>query len=91
MRESRIEQYLRRRVEECGGVCLKYSNGNRSGYPDRICLMPGGVTFWVELKATGRKPRKLQEIRIQELRDIGQSVHVADSTEEIDRLIDIYT
>ena len=49
--EKAIERYLSDSVKELGGICLKYSNPGMAGYPDRICLLPGGVTIWVELKS----------------------------------------
>ena len=82
--EKAIEAYLRRRVEAEGGICLKYSNPNQVGYPDRAVLLPGGVTLWVELKSTGEKPSKLQRERFREMESIGHSVAVLDSKEAVD-------
>lgn len=88
--EKEIEKYLCERVKAAGGVCLKYSNPGVTGYPDRVVLLPGGVTFWVELKSKGRKPTKLQQIRIESLRKMCHEVYVADSKEKIDELIGYY-
>ena len=62
--EKFIERYLCSEVESRGGLALKYSNQGAMGYPDRLCLLPGGRVFWVEVKSKGRKPDILQRIRI---------------------------
>ena len=85
--EKSIERYLVSRVKEAGGVCLKYANANMTGYPDRVILLPHGKTAWVELKSAGKKPTKLQAIRIQAMRDLGREVHVIDNREMVDKLI----
>ena len=88
--EKDIEKRLVREVTHRGGLCLKYSNPADRGYPDRLCVMPKGITFWVELKSKGRKPTKLQQSRIAHLRDLGQSVNVIDSAAEMDDLLKQY-
>ena len=85
--EKAIERYLFDRVRQAGGVCLKYSNPNMGGYPDRVALLPGGVSVWVELKSRGRKPTKLQMLRIESLRLLGHRVYVIDSREGVDLMM----
>ena len=85
--EKAIERYLFDSVRLAGGVCLKYSNPNMAGYPDRVVVMPGGVTAWVELKSKGRKPTKLQGLRIESLRELGHRVYVIDSREGVDLMM----
>lgn len=85
--EKAIEAYLNKRAKESGLLCLKYSNSNVTGYPDRLICIPGGVVVWVELKSKGKKPTKLQQIRHDELRSIGHSVWVISSKEQVDNLI----
>lgn len=76
--EKSLERKLVERIKAAGGLCLKFASVTEAGYPDRLCLMPHGRTLWVELKTTGRKPTKLQEIRHQELRERGFAVYVVD-------------
>ena len=83
MRESSVERYLKKRVEDLGGKCIKFHPENWRGAPDRIVLLPGGITYFVELKAPGKKPRKQQEYRHKQLRELGQKVLVLDSKEAI--------
>ena len=86
--EKNIERYLVARVYDLGGHALKYTNPYETGYPDRLVLLPEGKLFWVELKSHGQKPRKLQEKRMAELRELGQRVYTADSKEDVDEILD---
>ena len=85
--EKAIEAYLVRKVKDLGGVCLKYSNPGVVGYPDRVVLLPGGFVVWVELKSKGRKPNRVQQLRIDQLRAMGHNVAVVDSKEQVDVLL----
>ena len=88
--EKAIERYLTKSVGAVGGECLKYANSNMTGYPDRIVLLPCGVTVWVELKSKGKKPTKLQALRHERLRALGQQVVVIDSKTGVDELLGDY-
>lgn len=85
--EKAIEAYLVKRVKELGGVCLKYSNPNLVGYPDRVVLLPNGVTVWIELKSKGRDTTKIQKARIAQLESLGHTVAVVDSREGVDAVL----
>ena len=85
--EKEIERYLVREVARLGLPCLKYSNPCMAGYPDRIVVLRDGRVVWVELKSRGRKPTKLQRLRMAELTGMGHAVEVIDSKAEIDNLI----
>lgn len=87
MEESRIENYLKRRVEKLGGKAYKWAPVGVVGVPDRMVLLPGGKIIFVELKAPGKKARKLQEYRAKQLRVLGFQVECLDTIEKIDRLI----
>lgn len=88
--EKSVERYLAAEVAKMGGECLKYTNSLKSGYPDRICLLPGGHAFWVEVKGPGLKPRLLQWERIKRLRALGQRVFVADTFDAVDKILARY-
>lgn len=87
MRESVIESYLRDRVKAAGGWAPKWTSPGSNGVPDRIVFLPGGRAVYVELKAPGKKPTKLQEYQQERLRALGQDVRVIDSREAVDALI----
>lgn len=86
--EKYIERYLNRKVEELGGISLKYSNLGATGYPDRVVLLPGGKTVWAELKSKGRKPSLIQSLRFEQMEAIGHHVFVCDSIEKVDKMLE---
>lgn len=49
------------------------------GFPDRMCLAPGGEVRFAELKRPGEVPRPLQERIHARLRRLGFVVEVADT------------
>lgn len=88
--EKAIEQYLTGSVKNLGGICLKYTNPGMVGFPDRVCLLPGGITLWVELKSKGQQLRTMQRIRISQMQRLGHTVTVCKSKEDIDRMLEPY-
>lgn len=87
MAEKQIEQSLVTAVREAGGWCPKFISPGINGMPDRIVLMPGGRIGFVEVKAPGQKPRKLQIRRHIRLRNLGFQVFVLDDPKEIPDII----
>ena len=86
MREKTIEQYFAVKVKEMGGLCMKFVSPGLSGVPDRLVLYNGAVCF-VELKAPGKHPRKLQEYIHRQIRLQGIPVFVADTFEAADEVV----
>ncbi len=89
--EKAIERYLVEQAKINGLLCLKYSNPNMVGYPDRLLVLPGGGVIWVELKSKSRKPTKIQQMRMAELTGMGHLVRVIDNKPDIDELINTAT
>jgi len=88
VRERDIEQYLVREAGRGGGRAYKWASPGQRGVPDRIVFMPGWERpAFVELKAPGKTPTKLQEKMLRELREYGQHVEVIDSRDGVDRLL----
>jgi hypothetical protein len=91
MRESLIESYLVKRVKELGGEVRKVKWIGRNGAPDRLVMLPAQreyeSTFWVELKATGKKAEPHQLREHKRMRAMGQNVVVIDSIEGVDELL----
>lgn len=83
--ERDIEKKLVSEVTKRGGMVIK-QNG-LDGIPDRLILAPLGLCAFVELKAPGRKPRKLQEHRKRELETLGFDVYVIDSFQGVEDLV----
>lgn len=89
MLESIIEKYLVSEVKKLGGTAYKFVSPGHAGVPDRLCLMPNGTVFFVELKATGKTTRPLQDRQIEKIRTYGQRVYVADSREKIKEILEL--
>lgn len=87
MRERLIESYLREQVKAAGGIAYKWTSPGNSGVPDRIVILPGGRALFVELKAPGGKPTKLQMVQHKRLRALGCDVRVIDSKEQVDEML----
>lgn len=87
MSEKEVEQRLVAAMKAAGGWCPKFISPGLNGMPDRIVLMPGGRIAFVEVKAPGKKPRKLQIRRHIRLRNLGFQVFVLDDPKEIPDII----
>lgn len=87
MREKIIEQKLVKAVKAAGGIAPKLVSPGFDGMPDRMVLMPGGRTGFVEVKAPGEKPRPLQTSRHRLLRRLGFRVYVLDNAEQIESIL----
>lgn len=90
MRESTIEAYLRDRVKKLGGKAYKFVSPGNDGVPDRLVCLPGGHAVFVELKAPGKKPTRLQILQQNSLSFLGFDVWVIDSKEWVDKFIAEY-
>ncbi len=88
MLEKMIEMYLVRYVKRKGGLAIKMNPAGMVGIPDRQVFLPGGKTFFVELKAPGQKPRAAQLGWHHKLRGLGFRVYVLDSREDVKRVVD---
>ena len=84
--EGKIESYLRNRCKEEGYMCCKFTSPGYDGVPDRVCI-GHNVVFFVETKAPGEKPRKLQIEVIKTMREFGGSVYVADTEELVEAIL----
>lgn len=88
MREREIEKKLVDAVKTQGGVCWKFVSPGTAGVPDRIILMPMGRIAFVEVKAPGESPRKLQLARHRLLHRLGFKTFVLDNPEQIGGILD---
>lgn len=87
MRESIIEVYLRDRVKAMGGKAYKFVSPGNSGVPDRLVLLPGGRSIFIELKAPGKVPTPIQILQHRKIRALGFTVLIIDSIEKVDEFI----
>lgn len=91
MRESQIETRLKDKLTEVKGtkaLALKFISPGFAGIPDRVILLEGGRTIFVELKAPDEEPRPLQQYRAIQLKKLGFEVYCIDSYEAVDKFIE---
>ena len=93
--ESRLEKLLTRQTKTLGGRSLKFVSPGRAGVTDRIVLLPvdpehqaivARYVKFIEVKATGKKPRPIQLAFIAEMQSLGFFADVVDSKEKIHAL-----
>ena len=88
MRERDIEQRLVKMTKARGGIAFKFVSPGHSGVPDRLILLPGARLGFVEVKAPGEQPRKLQVHMHLLLRGLGFKVYVLDDPNQIGVILD---
>jgi hypothetical protein len=88
MREYVIEDAFRDEVARRGGLALKFTSQTMNGLPDRLVLLLGGKTAFVELKAPGKTMRPLQVKRKEQLESLGFPVFCVDGFEQILPVLD---
>lgn len=87
MKEYAVEKHLISVTQACGGMCIKFTSPGMVGVPDRIVILPGGKIGFAELKAPGKKPRRLQRNVLRGLYRLGCSVCVIDNLESAENFI----
>lgn len=86
--EKVVERKLVELVKINGGMCIKLLCDQLIGLPDRMCLFPGHKIVFVELKTTGRKPKRIQVHMHNKLRALGFRVEVIDTVESVINFVD---
>lgn len=87
MLEKTVENHLRKRVKECGGLCFKWSSPSHRGVPDDIVFIYGEIWF-VEVKKPGGRTTKLQDLVMSQIREYTDNVCVLSSKEEINQWLE---
>lgn len=88
MNEASVENRLKTKVNEHGGLALKLISPGFAGVPDRLVLFNGARIAFVELKSPAKKLRALQRKRKKQLEALGFQVFKIDSYEAVDRMIE---
>jgi hypothetical protein len=86
MKEQQIQRKIIEYLESTGHMVLKLSlNGyGQAGWPDLLVLELGGGCFFVEVKTDKGRTSKIQDARINQLRQHQHHVLVARSVEEVE-------
>lgn len=87
-KENRVEQRLIDGVKALGGITFKFVSPGRAGVPDRVVILPGGDVHFVEMKAMGGKPSRIQLRRISQLRKLDVTALVLTGIDEVERYLD---
>ena len=88
MREAEVEKKICDYVRSKGGIPYKFTSPGRRNVPDRLIVLPNGISFFLELKAEGKKPTTGQLREMERLADLGQNVYWVDNVNEGKRIID---
>jgi hypothetical protein len=67
--ESILEKRIKRYAESKGCLFWKFVSPGVKGVPDRLIVTPKGNTFFLEIKASGKKPKAFQEYQMKRLRE----------------------
>ena len=87
-REASIEDYLRTRVNDLGGVCIKLSPVGLRGVPDRLIVLQGPRVIFVELKRPkGGVISALQHWWRARLMKLGCEHHFIKTRAEVDAMV----
>ena len=81
MRESTIEKEVCEYAKAAGWLVRKFTSPNRRSVPDRIFLK-GGLAFFIEFKAPGKKLTPLQAREHEILKAKDCVVYVCDDTQQ---------
>lgn len=80
--ESTIQKQIVAYLKKKGYWAIKIHLASVSGWPDLLVIGKNKVLF-IEVKAPGKKARKLQVFVHNKLRALGQEVIIADSVETV--------
>lgn len=86
--EKAVERKLVELVKANGGMCIKLLCDQLTGLPDRLCLFPSHKIAFVELKTTGKKPRRIQIFVHNKLKALGFRVEIIDTIIGVKQFID---
>lgn len=85
--EKTLEEGMRKKIVELGGLCYKFTSPGNSGVPDRIVILPGGKIIFVELKKEDGRLSALQKNQIKKMRRRGAEVRVLYGKGDIDEFV----
>ena len=88
MLEAKIEAAVCEYAKTKGFLVYKFTSPNRAAVPDRLFIHPTGQMFFIEFKATGKKPTIPQEREHARLRGNHAYVYVVDDIEQGNAIID---
>lgn len=86
--ENQLEEKLRKKIKELGGIALKFVSPGRAGVPDRIILMPQGKIYFVEMKSPRGEVNPIQKYVFEKFEELGFKVHILNSDDAIKNFLE---
>lgn len=71
VRENKVERYLDEQVKSLGGVTRKFTSPGHDGVADRLCFLPGGLLWLVEVKTDEGRESPQQARERDRMLDLG--------------------
>lgn len=88
MLEKQIETKVCDYAKTKGFLVYKFTSPSRAAVPDRMFVTPAGRVFFIEFKASGKKPTPAQEREHARLRGHNVQVFVVDNVSEGFAIVD---
>jgi hypothetical protein len=88
MSEKQIENRVVFYAKNKGWIVIKLNPQWHRGLPDRMFILPGGKTVFMEMKKPGGKPSPLQKYFISWMKDLGHEAHILDNYDDAIRILD---
>lgn len=85
--ERYVEGYLVKLAKKLDLLVFKFTSPGINGVPDRMLVNKKGEIIFIETKAYGEKPRKLQQVIIKKMRNYKLKVYVIDNREDIKKTL----
>lgn len=79
MLEKEVEKKIRLYAESKGCLFEKFVSPGRRGVADRVVTAPGGAVGWLEVKAKGKEPTKLQALNLNKRKQMGCNAEWCDN------------
>ena len=86
--ESTIETAVSKYAKDRGCYVRKFKSPSNRGVPDRLFITPNGVVFFIEFKAPGKEPTKMQTDEALQIRKRKVRAGFADSTHKGKEMVD---
>ena len=87
VREAKVERYLDQQVKLLDGFTRKYVSPGRDGVADRLCYLPGGLLWLVEVKTTDGRESPAQQRERQRMIDLGFRARIVYGEKQVDELV----
>ena len=84
MSERNVKQYMLDKVARLGGEARKVRWEGMRNAPDWRVWLPGCNPFWIELKASKKKPTRAQAREMETMKRYGEEVYWANSPTMVD-------